>query len=315
MNIIGPTLTNINFTSLEVKSVLESLQLGKSSRPDGINNRILKELSSPLSRPLSHLFNYSMSKGIFPDIWKEANVSPLFKKDDPSSVSNYRPISLLNTIGKVMEKIVHKHMFNFFLDQHAITSLQSGFVPGDSTVNQLVDIYNTFSFCKALDDGKEVRAIFCDVSKAFDRVWHKGLLYQLKHKGIDETLLQWLASYLSNRKQRVVIPGACSEWVAITAGVPQGSILGPLLFLIYINDIVEDIHSHIRLFADDTSLYLIVNEPYVAAMQLNSDLTKIHMWAERWLVKFNPAKLESILISRKANKPFHPPLKMNDEPI
>ena len=200
---------------------------------------------------LSNLFNYSMSKGIFPDIWKEANVSPLFKKDDPSSVSNYRPISLLNTIGKVMEKIVHKHMFNFFLDQHAITSLQSDFVPGDSTVNQLVDIYNTF--CKALDDGKEVRAIFCDVSKAFDRVWHKGLLYKLKLKGIDETLLQWLASYLSNRKQRVVIPGACSEWVAITAGVPQGSILGPLLFLIYINDIVEDIHSNIRLFADDTS--------------------------------------------------------------
>ena len=152
VNIIGPTLTNINFTSLEVKSVLESLQLGKSSGPNGINNRILKELSSPLSRPLSNLFNYSMSKGIFPDIWKEANVSPLFKKDDPSSVSNYRPISLLNTIGKVMEKIVHKHMFNFFLDQHAITSLQSGFVPGDSTVNQLVDIYNTF--CKALDDGK-----------------------------------------------------------------------------------------------------------------------------------------------------------------
>ena len=105
VNIIGPTLTNINFTSLEVKSVLESLQLGKSSGPDGINNRILKELSSPLSTPLSHLFNYSMSKGIFPDIWKEANVSPLFKKDDPSSVSNYRPISLLNTIGKVMEKL------------------------------------------------------------------------------------------------------------------------------------------------------------------------------------------------------------------
>ena len=106
-------------------------------------------------------------------------------------------------------------------------------------------------------------------------------MYKLKHKGIDETLLQWLASYLYSRKQRVVIPGACSEWVAITAGVPQGSILGPLLFLIYINDIVEDIHSY---FADDTSSYLIVNEPYVAAMQLNSDLTKIHMWAEGWLV-------------------------------
>ena len=170
-------------------------------------------------------------------------------------------------------------MFNFFLDQLAITSLQSAFVPGDSTVNQLVDIYNTF--CKALADVKEVRAIYCDVSKAFDRVWHKGLLYKLKHKGIDETLLQSPASSLSNRKQRVVIPGACSKWVSITAGVPHGSILGSLLFLIYINDIVEDIHLHMRLFADDTSLYLIVNEPFVAAMQLNSNLTKIHMWAER----------------------------------
>ena len=104
VNIKGPTLTNKNFTTLEVKSVLESLQLGKSSGPDNIYSRILKELSSPLSRPLSYLFNYSMSKGIFHDIWKEANVSPLFKKDGPSSVSNYRPTSLLNTIGKVMEK-------------------------------------------------------------------------------------------------------------------------------------------------------------------------------------------------------------------
>ena len=112
-----------------------------------------------------------------------------------------------------MEKMVHKHMFNFFLDQHTLTSLQSCFVLGDSTVNQHIDIYITF--CKALEDGKAVRAIFCDVSKAFDRVWHKSLLYKLKHNGIDQTLLQWLASYLSTRKQRAVIPGACSEWVAM----------------------------------------------------------------------------------------------------
>ena len=151
-----------------------------------------------------------MSLSCFPDIWKEANVSLLYKKDDSSPVSNYRPISLLSALGKVMEKIVHKHMFNFFLNQHAITCLQSGFIPGDSTVNQLVDIYNTF--CKALDDGKEVRAIFCDVSKAFDRVWHKGLLYKLKQTGINESLLEWLTSYLSNRRQRVVIPGAYSAW-------------------------------------------------------------------------------------------------------
>ena len=120
---------------------------------------------------------------------------------------------------------------------------------------------------------------------------------------------------MSNRKQRVDIPGACLEWFAVTAGVPQGSILGPLLFLIYINDIIDAIHSHIRLFADDTSLYLIGDEPCVAATQLNSDLAKIHMWAGRWLVKFDPAKPEAIVISRKTNKPYYPPLKMNDQPI
>ncbi|MCG8048840.1 MAG: reverse transcriptase domain-containing protein [Candidatus Thiodiazotropha endolucinida] len=313
MDRYGPSLHNIQFTPSEVQGILKSLELGKSTGPDNVNNKILKELATPLSKPLCDLFNSSMSKGIFPDLWKEANVTPLHKKDDPSMVSNYRPISLLSTVGKIMEKIVHKHMFNFFLDQHAITSLQSGFVPGDSTVNQLVDIYNTF--CKALDDGKEVRAIFCDVSKAFDRVWHRGLLYKLKQAGIDTTLLQWLVSYLSNRKQRVVIPGACSDWVSIEAGVPQGSILGPLLFLIYINDIVLEINSNVRLFADDTSLYLIVNDPNEAARQLNFDLEAIHRWAERWLVKFNPSKSEALLISRKTNRPIHPQLIMNNEAI
>ena len=176
-------------------------------------------------------------------------------------VSNYRPISLLKTLGKVLEKIVHKHVFNFCRDNSIISTLQSGFVPGDSTVNQLSDLYNTF--CKAVDEGKEVRAIFCDISKAFNE---QGLLVG--------SLLQWFSSYLHDRKQRVVLPGATSDRLNIRAGVPQGSILGPLLFLIYINDIVEDIHSSIRLFADDTSLYIIVDDRTESAVTLNSDLQK-----------------------------------------
>ena len=143
-------------------------------------------------------------------------------------------------------KIVHKRIFNFLQENHVITALQSGFVPGDSTVNQLTDLKNTLR--QALDEGKEVRAIFCDISKAFNRVWQEGLLYKLSSVRISESLLQWFTDYLNNRNQCVVLPGSATSWTSIKACVPQGSILGPLLFLIYINDIVENTHSSIRLF-------------------------------------------------------------------
>ena len=129
------------------------------------------------------------------------------------------------------------------------------------------------------------------------------------------SLLSWFNSYLSGRRQRVILPGTQSEWNYIHAGVPQGSILGPLLFLLYINDIVQDIGSNIRLFADDTSLSLIVENPDTAAATLNSDLEKIIQWAKTWLVKFNPVKTESLLISRKLIKPVHPPLFMLNQQI
>ena len=236
-----------------------------------------------------------------------------FKKNDVSDPTNYRPISLLSSVGKVLEKLVHKRIFYFFRDNQVITTLQSGFVQGDSTVNQLVDIYNTF--CKALDEGKEVSAIFCDISKAFDRVWYKGLLFKLEAVGIRGSLLNWFTDYLDNRVQRVVLPGTSSSWASVSAGVPQGSILGPLLLIVYINDIVEDINSKIRLFADDTSLYVIVDNPTDATEKLNSDMEKIHQWAAKWLVTFNPSKSESLLFSRKHNGPHHSPIYMNQQPI
>ena len=153
-----------------------------------------------MSAPLTDLFNFSLLKGKVPNLWKQVNVTPVLKKNDPTDVSNYRPISLLNTLGKVLEKIVHKHVYNFFNDHHVITTLQSGYGLGDSTVNQLVDIYNTFF--QALNEGKEVRANFCDISKAFDRVWHKGLLYKLHYVGISGSLLLWFTDYLANRKRK-----------------------------------------------------------------------------------------------------------------
>ena len=162
-----------------------------------------KELVKPLSFRLSDLFNFVLTSGKVPLIWKEANVTPIFKKDDPSVVFNYRPISLLKTVGKVLEKIVHKHLFNFIRDNNILTTLQSGLVTGDSTGNQLVDIYNTF--CHSLDQGKEARTVFCDISKAFDRVWHRGLLYKLESAGISGSLLSWFKDYLNDRNRELYL--------------------------------------------------------------------------------------------------------------
>ena len=166
-----------------------------------------------------------------------------------------------------------------------------------------------------MDEGLEVRFIFFDISKAFDKVWHKGLIFKLKRAGIHGKLLAWFSHYLCNRCQRVVLPGCQSNTKHFNAGVPQGSVLGPLLFLVYINDIVEDIESGINLFAGDTSLSLVVRNPSDAGMTLQDDINKINNSAELWLVKFNPVKSESLVISRKVSKPVHPNLDMSNTPI
>ena len=176
-----------------------------------------------------------------------------------------------------MERCIHKYLYNFIVSNQILTPLQSGFVPGDSTTCQLLHTYHMF--CEAVDNGKEVRTVFCDISKAFDQVWHKGLLHKLRGIGCSEKVLAWFSSYLSGRKQRVVFNDKFSKWVEVLAGVPQGSILGPLLFLIFINDIVKHIGGSIRLFADDTSLYIIVDLPVDAARILNADLQTISQWA------------------------------------
>ena len=203
------------------------------------------------------MFNLSLDWGEFPSIWKRANVTPIHKKDSKSKTDNYRPISLLSCVGKILEKIVFKYMFNYFRDNFLISLHQSGFTPGDNTINQLVYLYHTL--CEALDKKKDVRIVFCDISKAFDRVWHAGLVHKLRCMGIKGKLLNWLISYLQDRYQRVVIKGQTSAWGKIKAGVPQGSVLGPLLFLVYINDLVNEVRNNIKLFADDTVLFITVD--------------------------------------------------------
>ena len=311
-SILSPT----QITPDQVKDILKSLPHGKAPGPDQINNCILSQTSDEISKPLSDLFNACLSCAKFPIIWKEAHVTAIFKKGDPSLANNYRPISLLSVIGKVFERLLFQQIFNFLKETNFLSPFQSGFVPGDSTINQLTYIYN--AFCQAIDSGKEVRVIFFDISKAFDRVWHKGIISKLRAAGLSAEFLKLFSDYLDNRRQCVVLPGSKSNWNYIKAGVPQGSILGPLLFLIYINDIVSNISSNIRLFADDTSLYLTINhrnEALTSTDLLNTDISKISKWASDWLVTFNPNKSESMLISKKRNPQIFPPLSMDGQPI
>ena len=305
MRIGEHSLSSIRIYPSEVKDILKTLKVGKASGADGINNIVLRQAANELATPLCHFFNVFLESCSLPSSWKTSNVCPIFKSGDPSIPSNYRPVSLLNTMEKVFEKLIYKHVFNHLMETRFFTPCQSGFLPGDSTINQLIFLYNKIR--KALDEGLEIRFIFFDISKAFDKVWHKGLIFKLKRAGIEGKLLEWFSDYLSNRCQ--------SNTKHLNAGVPQGSILGPLLFLVYINDIVENIESGINLFADDTSLSLVVRNPAEAGNILQDDVNKINSWAESWLVKFNPTKSESLVISRKSSKATHPDINMSNIPI
>ena len=256
----------------EVKAALLPSPLGKASGLNEINNRELQASATELSPEFPTLFNQSLQQSDVLDILKRSHGCPVSKGGDVSPLSNNRPISLLINIDKTFERIVFEYLYNNFHDNDVLAPLQSGFISGDSTVNKLAFLYDTF--CKSLDSRKEVREVFCDISKAFDRVWHPGLIHKLREFCVSGNLLRWFENYSQNRCQRVVIPGAKSEWNYIRTDVPKRSILGPLLFLLYINDIVKDIGSNIRIFADDTSLFIIVENPEVAADTLNTDLAK-----------------------------------------
>lgn len=291
------SLTHIRVLESEIEEIIKTLNSNKASGPDLISHKMLKGVANPISKPLAILFNRSIMESFFPNSWKEANIIPISKKGDKTSVSNYRPVSLLSCCGKLFERVVFKHMYNFFLENNLLYKYQSGFLPNHSTTFQLVDIFH--HICQSFDNKQNSCMVFCDISKAFDRVWHKGLLFKLRQNGIDGNLLKWLTNYLSNRNQRVVLQSAVSSLKPITAGVPQGSVLGPLLFLIYVNDISDSLLSLTRLFADDSSLYYSTSSLDDMEGIINHDLTLISSWAKQWLVTFNPNKTEAVLFSLK----------------
>ena len=240
------------------------------------------------------------------------NVTPVHKKESKQMVKTYRPISLLPLFAKIFERILFSNMYNHLISNNLITKNQSAFRPGDSVTNQLIFLVDKIH--SSLDINLEVRSVFLDMSKAFDKVWHEGLLFKLRQNGINGKLINLLKSYLSNRKQRILINGSESDWGEIESGIPQGSVLGPLLFLIYINDLELGIKSHIKFFADDTSLFSIVRDPTTSACELNHDLKLISQWAHQWKMSFNPDPTKQavqVLFSRKTSKIAHPIIFFN----
>ena len=230
--------------------------------------------------PLKLIYEQVLATGIFPNIWKSVNLTPIHKKGDKQLVKNYRPIPLLPICGKMFEKIIFKKVNLFFTTNNLITKNQSGFRSGDSTTNQLLTLVNEIHESFDNRNSLEVRSVFLDISKAFDKVWHEGLIFKLKQNGVGGNVINLLGNYLSSRKQRVVINGNTSEYFP----VESGSVLGPLLFLIYINDL----EIGIKLFADDTIIYSVVHNPTLTASVLNHDLEIISQWAHQWKISFNP---------------------------
>ena len=299
-----PELNNIIIRENETLDVLKNLDAGKAVGPDMIHNKLLSAGAQALCKPLTHLFNRCLQNGKYPSIWKTAHVTPIHKKGSRENCTNYRPISLLSCVGKAFERCIHKHILTFITENSIITPSQSGFLPGDSTIFQLLSTYD--DICRAYDNKSPTQSIFFDISKAFDRVWHRGLIYKLKSIGIRGKLLDFLSDYLTQRKQAVVLKGEKSNYREVTAGVPQGSVLGPLLFLIYINDITDNIASTIKLFADDTSIYTSSSNAEERQTKLNSDLQTINNWALTWKAEFSEEKTKLLNFTRTKSTDFLP---------
>ena len=291
-------LKDININRERVQKVIRNLKVNKSPGIDGFHPRVLKELEEVISLPITIIYKKSIEESILPSQWKEAEITPIFKKDERHLPKNYRPVSLTSIICKLLEKLVIEDMINHIKSNLLNCKEQHGFTPHKSTTTNLLEALNVIT--EAQMHGIPVDILFLDYQKAFDTVPHRRLLKQIESFGITDKALKWIESFLSNRKQRVRVNNCTSSWKPVISGIPQGSILGPILFTLFVNDIPSLLQSIIALYADDTKLFsaILSDDP---DNDLVKDLKILEDWSKKFQMKFHPDKCHVMHIG--ANNP------------
>jgi len=274
----------IEFDTNTVKKKLINLKKDKSPGPDGIHPMLLHSTADTIAKPLADIFNASFAQGVIPADWRKANISAIHKKGRKDSPSNYRPVSLTSVPCKIMESIIRDAVVDHIEKNMKVSEHQHGFVKGRSCLTNLLEVLEAWT--RILDEGYGFDVIYLDYRKAFDTVPHMRLLKKLSTYGIGNQVVAWITSFLSNREMRVIVRGQVSAWISVLSGVPQGSVLGPLLFLLYVNDIPDTIKCNIKMFADDTKLWKKI-ESEADICDLQADLKHLEEWNKKWLLKFN----------------------------
>ena len=292
-NYNGIPLSTIEFTPELVEKKLLQLDENKSPGPDSIHPVFAKRLAHVLSTPITIILKLSMTSGKNAKQWKEAIVTAIHKKGARDLAENYRPISLTSIISKLMESFIRDAMLGHMNENNLFSKEQHGFVPRRNCSTQLLEAMETWY--KIIEEKGCIDIVYTDFAKAFDAVPHKRLIKKVESYGFNGKLLSWITSFLDNRKQRVNANRTMSEWTDVRSGVPQGSVLGPILFLIYINDMPKVLANTCKLFADDAKVFGDVSKPDII---LQKDIDNLSSWSETWQLPFNVKKCKCLHIGR-----------------